>query len=318
MRLRRFLSGTGILASVAMLLTAPAAATVASRAGECAPADASASAHASAKVMAGHPFKHDPNHLSDAQVAAIEAHTEKLKQERRIGDVQPNLLITVPVAFHVINRGAGRSNGDLPLTMIQQQIAVLNQSFGTATGGAETGFRFQLQLVTRTTNAGWYTVTPGSAAESAMKNALRAGTASTLNIYSANIGGGLLGWATFPSGYASRPKLDGVVVLGESLPGGTAAPYNLGDTGTHEVGHWLGLYHTFQGGCSTSNDQVADTPAESSPAFGCPFGRNTCAAAGSDPITNFMDYTDDGCMHQFTLGQASRMATQWTLYRALM
>ena len=217
---------------------------------------------------------------------------------------------TINVYFHVIRRGTGVSNGDLTTQMITDQMNVLNAAYNGY------GWTFNLVETTRTTNSTWYTGCSSSTYETQMKNSLRRGTADDLNIYSCNPSGGLLGWATFPSSYAGQPKMDGVVLLYSSVPGGSAAPYNLGDTGTHEVGHWMGLYHTFQGGCSGSGDYVSDTNAEKSPAYGCPTGRDSCRTKpGLDPIDNFMDYTDDACMFKFTSGQDARMDSLFTTYR---
>jgi Pregnancy-associated plasma protein-A len=225
------------------------------------------------------------------------------------GGVIPPEPTTINVYFHVITNSSGA--GDVS-DRIHSQMDVLNATY------ANTVFSFVLAGTTVTANDSWYTAGYGSAAEAEMKASLSVGSADDLNIYANNMGGGLLGWATFPSDYASNPTKDGVVILNETMPGGSAAPYNEGDTATHEVGHWLGLYHTFQGGCSGSGDFVSDTPAERSPAYGCPMGRDSCVSRktpGLDPITNFMDYTDDYCMLEFTPNQATRTWDQWVAYR---
>jgi hypothetical protein len=199
-------------------------------------------------------------------------------------------------------------------------MAVINESFAglTAPEAANTPFRFKLLKTTWTVNSEWYTVVPGkSGVERDMKKALYEGDARTLNVYAANIGGGLLGWAYFPKGYNNgRDFIDGIVILDESMPGGTVEPYNEGDTLTHELGHWLMLDHTFARGCSASGDWVADTPREANPQFECTEGADTCSEPGLDPIHNFMDYTEDFCMDMFTPGQADRMSDAWLQFRA--
>lgn len=218
----------------------------------------------------------------------------------------------INVYFHIITNSTG--GGKIPDSQINDQISVLNAAYKTG------GWSFTLKGKDTTSNDQWYTMQPGTPAEKNAKEALRKGSAADLNLYSANIGGGLLGWATFPKDYSKSPKMDGVVLLYSSLPGGSATNYNQGDTGTHEVGHWMGLYHTFQGGCREigGGDGVADTPAEKEANYGCPDdSTDTCPdSPGNDPVHNFMDYVYDRCMYEFTKGQFARAQSEWNAYRA--
>ena len=223
----------------------------------------------------------------------------------------PADLITIPVYVHVVSALGGE--GEVSDAAIAAQVQVLDAAF------VATRFRFALAGVNRAVRNSWFEMTPGSLAESSVKSALHRGTAADLNLYTAGPADGQLGWSSFPSDYEVDPIDDGVVVFHGSLPGGNATPFDEGDTATHEVGHWLGLYHTFQGGCDKANDFVPDTAAEAAPAFGCPFGRDSCTGTlfpGRDPVENFMGLSDDACMVEFTPGQAARMEEHWLAYRA--
>ena len=222
---------------------------------------------------------------------------------------------SVPVYFHVITDGA---EGNLSAKQISSQITVLNRTFGGREGGALTGFTFQLAGVTRTDDAVWFASRSGGA-EHAMKQALKQGGDDALNVYSTS-GGAYLGWAYLPEiTDTAQAYLDGIVIDWRTVPGASDAyegAFDLGETLTHEAGHWLNLEHTFYGGCNRTGDFVADTPAQKTPSSGCPVGKDTCPAPGTDPIHNYMDYSFDTCYTEFTVGQTQRMRDSWLLYRA--
>ncbi|KAM0789525.1 hypothetical protein ACM66B_000340 [Microbotryomycetes sp. NB124-2] len=269
-------------------------------------------------------FSHTPNEESEKAIAVeVERLNARIASTRINPDSKkaPVTYVTgtktIQVYFHVVRAGTSLSQGNVPDSQIANQIAVMNDNF------ANSGFQFVLAGTDRTTNSDWFNnAGPNTSQQTAMKRALRKGTKATLNLYSVGFtsgsGAGLLGYATFPESVSNLSD-DGVVFLYSSVPGGTTTNYNEGKTATHEVGHWLGLYHTFQGGCSeTSGDYVSDTPAEASAASGCPTGRDTCPSlSGLDPIHNYMDYSYDPCLDNFTAGQATRMAAQVSKYRGI-
>ena len=209
---------------------------------------------------------------------------------------------SVPVYVHVMRDAAG--NGDVTNRQITRQIAVLNSDF------ADTNYSFDLAGIDRYNNTTWH-----KDRQSATYRAqTRQGGANALNIWLVDFK--YLGIATFPWDYAKHGEIDGIRVHYDSLPGGSITNFNLGGTATHEAGHWFGLYHTFQGGCTELNDEVDDTPAQSSPTSGCPEGRDSCPLPGLDPIHNYMDYSFDSCYTEFTRGQDQRADRMWAAYRA--
>jgi hypothetical protein len=210
---------------------------------------------------------------------------------------------TIPVVFHNLQRRNG--TGFVSDQDFMNQLARLNTDFANNTNAKIT---FTLAGITRTKNNSWYQ--DGGD----YWNTLAWDVNQYLNIYT-NTAGGNLGYAYVPSGGGVVGNTWDRVVLywpavGDPAPYG--APYGMGKTGTHEVGHYLGLYHTFQGGCAaetapgcyTSGDLICDTNPESQPNYR-PCSRSTCGSP--DPTNNYMDYSDDVCMDEFTAEQANRM-----------
>ncbi|MEQ1502603.1 MAG: zinc metalloprotease, partial [Myxococcota bacterium] len=174
--------------------------------------------------------------LTDMQVDEMEA---KLA-DMGVDPTSPRRFVNggvIATHFHVIHDG---NKGNLSQQELDDSLNALNAAY------AGTGWSFDLVSTDDRDKPKWYKAGPGSAAEGNMKAAMRIGSGDDLNVYFSKPGGGLLGWSTFPSDYANNPTDDGVVILNTSIPGG-AFPFDEGDTLVHEVGHWMGLYHTFQG-----------------------------------------------------------------------
>jgi Pregnancy-associated plasma protein-A len=301
--MRLTLALTGVLTAALIAAAAPAGAQpVGLPVGStCAVAPNSGLSFASARSLAREP-----------------ATTQTMKEVPAAAKLQDHSRFSanIPVYFHVItNHGKGL----VPDGVINQQMRVLKQAYEGVPGGVNTGLHFRLAGVDHVDNRDWYLAGPGDPAERQMKKALRIGGAEALNVYTTGMpkGSGLLGWATFPSSYATSPDMDGVVLNYRSMPGGPyGTAFSLGGTLTHEAGHWFGLYHTFQGGCGPIGDAVEDTPAEATPTSGCPTDKDTCPKPGMDPVHNYMDYSYDSCYTEFTAGQRDRMQDQWNYFRA--
>ncbi len=252
----------------------------------------------------------DHRDVSAEQQAAIDRRTRQILADKRKAGGGESARAAIPVYVHVMMDANG--NGNVTDAQIASQVAVLNKTYGGQESGtaSDTGFTFGLAGTDRYYNTKWHQ----DKSSATYRTKTRQGGPNALNIWLVDFA--YLGVATFPWDYARNPRIDGIRVQYTSVPGGSATNYNLGETATHEAGHWLGLYHTFQGGCTSTNDSVSDTPAQGSPTNGCPVGRDSCALPGLDPIHNYMDYSYDSCYTEFTSGQTTRMQQMYSAYRA--
>lgn len=238
-----------------------------------------------------------------------------LQQTAILPEYWPVEVLTIPVVFHVIYHPGGE--GNIPDQRIYDQLTALNEDFRAmpetpGANGSDTRIQFELAGITRTADESWF----NDEDETAYKSALAWNPAEYLNIY-LNTAGGYLGYSYYPQDQAP-PELDGIVLLyevcgGRNLEG--MEPYDQGRTLTHETGHYLGLLHTFENGCGegyTAGDLIADTNPEQEEHYGCE-PTNSCGF--EDPIHNYMNYTDDLCMEEFTPEQANRAVCSLQSYR---
>ena len=241
---------------------------------------------------------------------------ESQSDEQRSNQV--NTVVTIPVVFHVLYANGTQNISD---AQIMSQLQILNDDFrrlnndadNTWSQAADSEVEFCLAtndpqgsptdgiLRVSTSVSSFGTSDNVKFSNSGGSDAWPAG--SYLNFWVCNVGGGILGYAQFPGGSAST---DGVVCDYRYVGNvGTAtAPFDMGRTATHEVGHWLNLYHIWGDGNCNQDDQVADTPNSDAANFGCATGHQSCSS--TDMVQNYMDYSDDACMNLFTSGQKSR------------
>ncbi len=251
-----------------------------------------------------------------ANYEAQERLTQEYMAMRKRGMIQ-QAAITIPVVVNVVYRTAAENVSD---AQIQSQIDVLNKDFNATNSDfnsyipteyanlkANVGITFRLAAVYRkqTTKVSFRT---NDDVKKTSKGGLNPTDPTTkLNLWVCTLSNSILGYAQFPGGPAAT---DGVVILNTAFGtvGTAAAPFNLGRTATHEVGHWVNLRHIW-GDATCGNDQVDDTPLHNTANYGCPAQGHlsTCSGTPKEMWMNYMDYTDDRCMYMFSTGQSARM-----------
>jgi hypothetical protein len=222
-----------------------------------------------------------------------------------------SITVIINTYIHLVYSSGKRNS--IPDQMWQSQFAAINQAFHVS------GFVYRLIGLDKTVNDNW----AAGNNNTIMQNTLRRGTYSTMNLYfMTDLGGGIIGQCSLPYYIGTNPSpatyaTDGCLIHAATMPGGTFADYNQGKTAVHEIGHWMGLFHVFEGyACSGSGDYVGDTPLQSTATNGCPTRKDSCLSnIGFDSIQNYMDYSTDPCYNNFTPGQAQRMGGLWSMYR---
>lgn len=234
---------------------------------------------------------------TESETALVNERLESLSiYNQRTPDDEP---VNVLVAWHVIHNSGGQ--GNIPDNQIQAAVDILNYQYNEVFN-----FYFTLDTITRHENDDWYTFEPNeqsnqSSDEQQMRSQTVTDPVHYYNIWSVltqpEDGWIVLGWNYFPFSSSEDSYWQGTTINYSAILGGTLE---------HEAGHYFGLYHTFQGNCSGSNDQVSDTPAmHYDGIYSCDLNQDTCPnLEGNDPVTNIMNYTD--CAYDFTPGQGER------------